>query len=144
AALTFVCLRFALDWPFQISLLLAVIISSTDAAATFSILRRQTLPGKLASTIEIESAANDPMAILTTLVVVEAFATGASQGWLTVPIFLWKFAAGPLLGWLIAEGAIRIFDRLNPQDRGYYYVLLLGVVLLSYGLTELVRASGML
>ncbi|QQR74102.1 MAG: potassium/proton antiporter [Holophagales bacterium] len=144
AAFTFVSLRFALGWPFQIALLLSVIISSTDAAATFSILRRQALPGKLASTIEIESAANDPMAILTTLVVVEAFATGASQGWLTVPIFLWKFAAGPLLGWLIAEGALRIFDRLNPQDRGYYYVLLLGVVLLSYGLTELVRASGML
>lgn len=144
AALTFVCLRFALGWSLQISLLLSVIISSTDAAATFSILRRQALPGKLASTIEIESAANDPMAILTTLVVVEFLTTGASQGWLTVLIFLWKFAVGPLLGWLIAEGAIRIFDRLNPQDRGYYYVLLLGVVLLSYGLTELVRASGML
>jgi cell volume regulation protein A len=144
AALTFACLRFALDWPFQLALLLSVIISSTDAAATFSILRRQALPGKLASTIEIESAANDPMAILSTLVVVEAFATGASQGWLTVPLFLWKFAAGPLLGWLIALGAIEAFDRLNPQERGYYYVLLLGVVLLTYGLTELAGASGML
>jgi cell volume regulation protein A len=124
--------------------LLSVIISSTDAAAIFSILRRQTLPRKLASTIEIESAANDPMAILSTLVVVEAFATGVSQGWLTVPLFLWKFAAGPLLGWLIALGAIEAFDRLNPQERGYYYVLLLGVVLLTYGLTELAGASGML
>lgn len=144
AVLTFVCLRFVLGWPFQIALLLSVIISSTDAAATFSILRRQALPGKLSSTIEIESAANDPMAILTTLVVVEAFASGTHQGWLTVPVFLWKFTVGPVLGWLIAEGAIKVFDRLNPQDRGYYYVLLLGVVLLTYGVTELVAASGML
>ncbi len=144
AALTFVCLRFALGWPFQISLLLSVIISSTDAAATFSILRRQALPRKLASTIEIESAANDPMAILTTLVVVEAFASGANQGWLTVPLFLWKFMAGPALGLLLARAAIKVFDRLNPQDRGYYYVLLLGVVLLTYGAAELVGASGML
>jgi len=144
AALTFVCLRFALGWPVQIALLLSVITSSTDAAATFSILRRQALPGKLASTIEIESAANDPMAILTTLVVVEAYASGANQGWLTIPVFLWKFAVGPLLGWLIAQGAIQVFDRLNPQERGFYYVLLLGVVLLSYGATELAGASGML
>jgi cell volume regulation protein A len=144
AAVTFVGLHYALGWPFEIALLLAVIISSTDAAATFSILRRQALPARLSSTIEIESAANDPMAILTTLVVVEAFASGTHQGWVTVPIFLWKFVAGPLLGWLIAEVGIRIFDRLNPQDRGYYYVLLLGVVLLTYGATERFGASGML
>jgi cell volume regulation protein A len=144
SAITFVCLHFALGWSLQISLLLAVIISSTDAAATFSILRRQALPRKLASTIEIESAANDPMAILTTLVVVEAYASGVSHGWLTLPLFLWKFSVGPLLGWLIAEGAIRVFDRLNPQDRGFYYVLLIGVVMLTYGATEAAGASGML
>jgi len=144
AALTFACLRFALGWPAEVALLLSVIISSTDAAATFSILRRQALPRKLASTIEIESAANDPMAILTTLIVVDAFASGASHDWRTVPLFLWKFAVGPLLGWLIAQAALKVFDRLNPQDRGYYYVLLLGVVLLTFGATERVGASGML
>lgn len=144
AAATFGCLRFVLGWPMEKSLLLAVVISSTDAAATFSILRRQALPSRLSSTIEIESAANDPMAILLTLVVVEAFATGESQGWLTVPLFLWKFLVGPLCGGVIARVAIALFNRLNPQERGYYYVLLVGVVMSSYGLTELANASGML
>ncbi|WP_434426312.1 potassium/proton antiporter [Nannocystis pusilla] len=144
AAGTFVCLHFLFGWSLERSLLLSVIISSTDAAATFSILRRQALPSRLGSTIEIESAANDPMAILTTLIVVEAYASGASHGWMTVLLFLWKFLAGPVLGWLIARSAVAIFNRLNPQERGYYYVLLLGVVMLSYGLTELVQASGML
>lgn len=144
AAVTFACLRFALGWSTELSLLLSVIISSTDAAATFSILRRQALPSRLGSTIEIESAANDPMAILTTLIVVEAYASGKSQGWLTVPLFLWKFIAGPVLGYLLARGAVAVFNRLNPQDRGYYYVLLVGVVMFSYGFTELVQASGML
>ncbi len=144
AAATFVCLHFLLGWSTEKSLLLAVIISSTDAAATFSILRRQALPSRLGSTIEIESAANDPMAILTTLIVVEAYASGASHGWLTALLFLWKFLAGPVLGWLIARCAVAIFDRLDPQERGYYYVLLVGVVMLSYGLTELIQASGML
>lgn len=144
AAGTFVCLHFGLGWSAEKSLLLSVIISSTDAAATFSILRRQALPSRLGSTLEIESAANDPMAILTTLIVVEAYASTASHGWLTMPLFLWKFIAGPGLGWLIARGAVAVFDRLDPQERGYYYVLLVGVVMLSYGLTERIQASGML
>ena len=144
AAVAFGCLHGLLGWPFDKALLLAVVISSTDAAATFSILRRQALPPRLAATIEIESAANDPMAILMTLVVVEALASGANHGWLVVPLFLWKFTAGPAVGWLMARGAVAIFDRLDPQDRGYYYVLLLSVALLTYGLSELVGASGML
>jgi len=144
AATTFAFLHFVLGWETSMSLLLGVLISSTDAAATFSILRRQSLPSKLSSTIEIESAANDPMAILLTLVVVEGLSSGSSGGLLIVPLFLWKFLAGPLIGWLMARGALAIFNRLNPQERGYYYVLLLAVVLLTYGVSELARASGML
>ncbi|HEX7718207.1 MAG TPA: cation:proton antiporter, partial [Woeseiaceae bacterium] len=92
----------------------------------------------------IESAANDPMAILLTLVVVEGLASGTSGGLLIVPLFLWMFLAGPLIGWLMASGALAIFNRLNPQERGFYYVLLLAVVLLTYGVSELIQASGML
>src|SRR5690606_29727328 len=103
AAATFAILHFALGWAPDKALLLGVVISSTDAAATFSILRRQALPSKLASTIEIESAANDPMAILMTLVVVQGFTAGGNDGWLVVPLFLWKFLAGPVVGWLMAR-----------------------------------------
>lgn len=144
AAMAFGFLHFVLGWETAKSLLLAVVISSTDAAATFSILRRQSLPSRLSSTIEIESAANDPMAILLTLVVVEGLSSGSSGGLLIVPLFLWKFLAGPMIGWVMARGALAIFNRLNPQDRGYYYVLLLAVVLLTYGVSELAQASGML
>lgn len=144
ASITFSFIHFILAWEVAKSLLLAVIISSTDAAATFSILRRQSLPSKLSSTIEIESAANDPMAILLTLVVVEGLSSGSSGGFLIVPLFLWKFLAGPLIGWLMARVALAIFNRLSPQDRGYYYVLLIAVVLMTYGASEYAQASGML
>src|SRR5690606_7826546 len=144
AAALFGLLHFGLGWTFERSLLLAAAISSTDAAATFSILRRQSLRPRLASTIEIESAANDPMAILLTVVVVEALTSGTGLGWMILPEFVWKFVAGPVVGWGLARVALAIFDRLNPQDRGYYYVLLLAVVLLTYGLAEAAKASGML
>jgi cell volume regulation protein A len=144
AVATFLVLWGILGWSYQLAVLLAVIISSTDAAATFSILRRQALPPRLAGTVEIESAANDPMAILLTLVAVEAFASGQAGGWSIVPAFLWKFAAGPVIGWIIARLALALFNRLQPQDRGHYYVLFIGIVLLSYGVAEVSQASGML
>lgn len=144
ATVTFACLHWALGWPFDKAVLLSVVISSTDAAATFSILRRQSLPSKLSSTVEIESAANDPMAILLTLVAIEALSTGTAETVDVAALFLWKFTAGPLFGWLLARAALFVFNRLDPEDRGYYYVLLLGVVLFTYGVAEQLKASGML
>lgn len=144
AAATFVCLHYGLGWSLERSVLLAVIISSTDAAAIFSILRRQSLPRHLSATVEIESAANDPMAILLTVVAVTAFASGETQTGEMVLSFFWKFAAGPVIGFLLAKAAIWAFNRLTPQDRGYYYLLFLGAVLLTFGIAEAARASGML
>src|SRR5690606_30960804 len=119
AIVTFAVLHLALGWSYELALLLSVIISSTDAAAIFSILRRQSLPRKLSSTVEIESAANDPMAILLTLIGVTAVASGEPFGWETAVLFAWKFAGGPLLGYALARGAIALFNWIKPQDRGY-------------------------
>ena len=144
AGITFGVLYGLLGWTVQKALLLSVIISSTDAAATFSILRRQSLPRKLSSTVEIESAANDPMAILMTVIAVESLTSGQAAWSSVVLTFLWKFTVAPLVGWALARLAIFIFNRLAPQDRGHYYVLSLGFILLIYGVTEKIQASGML
>ncbi len=141
---TYAVLHFVFGWAWETAMLLGAVISSTDAAAIFSILRRQALPSRLSSTLQIESAANDPMAVLMTLLVVGELTSGAGQGLAVLGVLVWKFLAGPAIGWLLARGALAIFDRLNPQDRGYYYVLLLAVVLLTYGTAELAQGSGML
>lgn len=144
AAATFGVLWGLLGWPLEKACLLAVIISSTDAAATFSIIRRQPLPPRLSSAVEIESAANDPMAVLLTVVAVNSFSQGGTEGHIVGLLFLWKFSVGPLLGWLIAQVTLWLFNHLRPQDRGLYYVLYVGIVLLTYGLAEAIQASGML
>ncbi|OQA03054.1 MAG: K(+)/H(+) antiporter NhaP2 [Planctomycetes bacterium ADurb.Bin401] len=145
AAATFTILWAVLDWPLQRSILLAVVISSTDAAATFSILRRQSLSHKLTATVEVESAANDPMAILLTVVAVTAFTSEFGTKWYIIILsFFWKFLIAPVLGWCFARLTIWLFNRLRLQDRGYYYVLFLGFTLLIYGLAEMIRTSGMM
>lgn len=144
ALVLFLCLHLGLGWSLEISILLSVIISSTDAAAIFSILRRQTLPTKLSSTVEIESAANDPMAVLLTTVVVASLSGGESFGFTTVLSFFWKFGVGPVIGYLLARCAVWTFNRLTTQDRGYYYILFIAFALLMFGVSEMANASGML
>jgi len=145
AVFTFTCLYFILGWDKNLALLLAVIISSTDAAAIFSILRKQPLGRKLSSTIEIESAANDPMAILLTIVTVQTLTSSEDLSFNAfVWQFLWKFTAGPILGYLIAKTTVRLINKLTPQENGYYYIILLCTALFTYGFTETLNASGML
>jgi cell volume regulation protein A len=173
ALFTCLTLWLALGWELRKSCLLAAIISSTDAAAIFSILRRHALPRRIACLVEVESAANDPMAVLLTVVAVRAFGgegctaggfplesllrrgvvepllgtaadSGAYRAVAAVAALLWKFVTGPLVGLLAARGALWLFNRLNPRERGHYYVLFIAVVMLTYGLAESVGASGML
>ncbi len=144
AVATFGVLYGVFGWAFEKAILLAVIVSSTDAAAIFSILRRQSLSKKLSSTVEIESAANDPMAILLTVAAVEALTVGHPALPVMAMTFVWQFGAAPLLGWLMARGSLWLFNCLTPQDRGHFYVLTLAVVLLVYGLAQLIGSSGML
>lgn len=144
ALATFLVLWGVLNWSLEKATLLAVIISSTDAAATFSIMRRQALHPKVSSTLEIESAANDPMAILLTLAAVQAFTVGDARWYIVVLSFVWKFVSGIGLGWLLGNVAVWVFNRLKPMDRGHYYVLSLGIVLLIYGIGELIQSSAML
>ncbi|MDZ8118246.1 potassium/proton antiporter [Pontiella agarivorans] len=144
AATTFGVLRYLLEWPFEQSILLSVIISSTDAAAIFSILRRQSLPKKLSSITEIESGANDPMAVLLTAAVLGMLTSSDTALPMTVVQFIWKFSAAPLVGWAIGRAGLWLFNRLSPQDRGHYYVLSLGMILLTYGIADALQASGML
>ncbi|MDQ8191505.1 potassium/proton antiporter [Roseibacillus persicicus] len=141
---TFGVLYGIFGWGFEKAILLAVIVSSTDAAAIFSILRRQSLPKKLSSTVEIESGANDPMAILLTVAVVQSLTVGHPPIPMMVLNFLWQFGAAPVLGWLMGRAALWLFNHLTPQDRGHFYVLTLGIALLVYGLAQVIGTSGML
>ncbi|MCC6875719.1 MAG: cation:proton antiporter, partial [Sandaracinaceae bacterium] len=115
AAASFVCLRFALGWSFERALLLAVIVSSTDTAAIFSILRVRALPERLGSVVKVESAANDPMAVLLTTGAVAALASGEHDASAMVLSFLWKFAVGPAIGIVVGAVSVWLFNKLTLQ-----------------------------
>ena len=139
-------LPFVLITGFEVktALLLCVIISSTDAAAIFSILRTRSINRRLTSITEIESAANDPMAIISTVFVIQLI-TGAHVGTLeTVTSFLWQLLGGVGLGVLFGLGGVFVFKKIRDIDLGYFYLFLIALIILTHEVANFCQASGML
>lgn len=135
---------FDVDW--KLGLLLAAIVGSTDAAAVFSLLRNSgvRLNDRVKATLEIESGANDPMAILLVAVMVEAIMTPGEGGPLTVGLMLLQqfslgLIAGAIGGWVLA----RLLSKLRLAE-GLYALLIMSGGLMIFAATNSIGGSGFL
>ena len=145
AALTAVAAR-AFGLPWSQAVLVGAIISSTDAAAVFAQLRgaRLQLRNRVASTIEVESGANDPMAVLLTFGVT-AWLAGerpSAAGFLLDLVA--QLVIGGLVGFAIGHGAAWVLRRFRSTSAGLYPVLTVATALLAFGLPTVVNGSGLL
>ena len=138
-------------WPH--AMLLGAIVSSTDAAAVFGVLRGSgiRLKHRVGRTLELESGLNDPMAVLLTMLLTQRLASpdaGAPLGWALVPWLLGQVAVelaiGGALGWFIGTAGRHALARLGLLPGGLLPVLSLAVALLAYGAPTLVHGSGFL
>lgn len=108
-----------LGLPVLEGLLVGAIISSTDAAAVFSLLRGRSigLRERVGATLEIESGANDPMAVFLTLTLIDLVALGEPiSAWGLIGEFLWDLglgAVGGVVGGRILAGLLK-HARLSP------------------------------
>ena len=129
-----------LDW--QLSLLLGAIVSSTDAAAVFAILRVLPLPRRVAGLLEAESGFNDaPSVILVILLSTTPFHV---SGWHFVGSLLYELAAGVVIG--IAMGWIGRFTlpRLALPASGLYPLGTFGLGIVAFAAAGSAHASGFL
>ncbi|MDX1537855.1 potassium/proton antiporter [Arsukibacterium sp.] len=126
-------------------LLLGAILSSTDAAAVFSIFQSQRLRIKqrVASTLEIESGSNDPMAVMLTLTLVSVLAQDAKLDWLVLLSFLQQAVVGGAMGY----GAGRVFVflcRKLPLSFAFFPLLAVASSIFIYAITNSFGGSGFL
>lgn len=135
-----------LDVDWRLGLLLAAIVGSTDAAAVFALLRNSgvRLNERVKSTLEIESGANDPMAILLVTVMVEWMLHPAQTSAASIARLLLT-QAGLGLGFGLAGGWVlsQLLRRLNLAE-GMYAILILSGGLLIFGAANLLNGSGVL
>ncbi|MCQ2143061.1 MAG: cation:proton antiporter [Bacteroidales bacterium] len=109
--------RFVLKWEWAESLLLGAVLSSTDAASVFSILRSNKLGLKnnTAPILEVESGSNDPAAYMLTAVMISIVNGGASGGGVSLMV-LAQIGLGTVFGLLIAQGGIAIMRKLSFRE----------------------------
>ena len=132
--------------PVLEGMLLGSIVGSTDAAAVFSVLRSGgvSLRERLKSTLEVESGANDPMAIFLTIGCIEILMGRLSIGPDLIWLFVKQMAVGALVGVAVGYAAIRIVNAINLDAAGLYPVLVTAFGLLAFGLAVVFGGSGFL
>jgi cell volume regulation protein A len=126
------------------ALLVGAVVSSTDAAATFTVLRSSgvRLRESTAATLEVESGLNDPMAILLTMIATE-LALGHQVGAGGVALLLvGQFGVGGVIGVGSGYAARELLRHVQLPAAGLYPVLTLAVAFLSFGLATLLEGSG--
>ncbi|HPY01061.1 MAG TPA: cation:proton antiporter, partial [Candidatus Marinimicrobia bacterium] len=137
-------IHFIMGLDLLYSLLIGSIISSTDAAAVFMIMRQRAIKKRVSLTLEVESATNDPMAIMLTLVFIQIITGHPQNIGLFILNLIWQFGGGIVVSWLISKIGAFLFNNLKVENRGYYHVLSIAVCLLAYGSAEVIKANGII
>lgn len=126
--------------------LLGAIVSSTDAAAVFSILRSRAIgfKYKLRELIEFESGTNDPMAIFLTIGLIQYMTSADMSIASFILLFLKQMSIGLVAGILFGKLITWIINHANLGYDGLYPVLALTFVPLIYSITDMLGGSGFL
>lgn len=135
-----------LKFSFLEGLLLGSIVSSTDAAAVFSILRskRISLKSPLKPLLEFESGSNDPMAVFLTIGFISVLTIKNTSVAALIPRFILDMGGGVLVGYMMAKFVIYIINRFKPDSEGLYPVLTISLVLLTYSVAAMLECNGFL
>ena len=126
------------------SLLLGGIISSTDAAAVFSVLRAKSisLRGNLKPLLEFESGSNDPMAVFLTVIFIAILNNEVASTSEFIIKFIQQMGLGIILGYLFGKFAVGLINKIKLGYDGLYLVLTISLVAFSYSFAEIVGANG--
>jgi len=129
-----------------LALLFGAAVSSTDAAAVFSVLRGGgiELRHRVGMVLELESGLNDPMAVILVLAFTQLALGQQPPGWQVAGGALLQLAVGAGAGALIGLGGRWLVVRVHLPAAGLYPVLTLALALLAFGLPTLLLGSGFL
>jgi cell volume regulation protein A len=147
----YACMFFfpSLHIGFLESLLLASVMSSTDSASVFAILRTNgiTLRHRLRPLLELESGSNDPMAYMLTITLIQLVKTQEIQDVQWSGVILMFFAQliiGAAAGWILGKITVRFINRLNIDNDALYPVLLLAAMLFIFATTNIIHGNSFL
>ena len=128
------------------SLLMAAVMSSTDSASVFSILRSKGvyLKQRLRPTLELESGSNAPMAYMLTIILI-AYIQSNGMNFLDGAISLAvQLILGLIAGYILGKVSVWIINKVNVENQSLYPILLLAVIFFIFSITSLLKGNGYL
>lgn len=137
---------FVTDFSIYESMLLGSIVSSTDAAAVFSILRSKSLALRtnLRPTLELESGSNDPMAYVLTLAFLTLVIHQDKSVYSIIPLFIQQMALGAAGGFAFGKLSKLVINRISLGFEGLYPVLVIALMFITFSATDFVGGNGFL
>lgn len=148
--ITTLAVGFFINWiagfPLMESLLIGAIISSTDAAAVFSIFRSKKggMKHNLEALLELESGSNDPMAYFLTVTLIFMILNPETSIPSMVLSLIQSIGLGVILGILFGKGMVELINRIKLHLEGLYPVLTIALALLTFSLTNYLGGNGYL
>ncbi len=135
--------------------LLSAVMSSTDSASVFSILRnsRLSLRENLGPLLELESGSNDPTAYVLTILLVQIMETihsaaGVTGTWVILLNGAWilikQIALGFGMGLAIGRGARWLLTKIHLANPSLYSILILSIAMFANGATSYIGGNGLL
>lgn len=136
---------FVLGFELLEGFLIGAVISSTDAASVFSVLRSRhlNLKDNTASLLEVESGSNDPFAYMMTITVLSLMNGNSGADSIAWLIFA-QIVFGSLSGVLIAYLAVRFMKKFRFFSAGFDAIFLVAVAIVSFALPEVIGGNGYL
>jgi potassium/hydrogen antiporter len=137
----------ALGLGWSTALLLGAVVSSTDAAAVFAVLRGSGLQLKrrVGVTLEVESGINDPVAVILTTVLTQNLLTPGAASGFRIPVeIVVQLVVGAAVGAGVGYGGRYLLSRLSLAAGGLYPVVTLALALFAFGAATLGHGSGFL
>ncbi|HEY9168713.1 MAG TPA: potassium/proton antiporter [Lutibacter sp.] len=134
------------DFTIYESMLLGSIVSSTDAAAVFSILRSKNLSLKtnLRPTLELESGSNDPMAYVLTIAFLTLVINQDKSLISIIPLFLQQMILGSIAGFAFGILSKFIINKIKLDFEGLYPVLVIALMFITFSATDFIGGNGFL
>ena len=128
------------------SMLLAAVMSSTDSASVFSILRSKgiSLKERLRPTLELESGSNDPMAYMLTILLIQVIEIGVIDWPHSIVLLFMQLSIGAAVGFALGYAIVWIINRINVPNESLYPVLLFSCVFFVFAFTNLLQGNGYL
>lgn len=141
-----VILNYLLVFDFLTCLLFAAVVSSTDAAAVFSILTSKKLKLKenTDTVLEFESSTNDPVALLLVVLLTDLIVGGSGASTTASDIgllLLQQVLFGGLIGFIVGKFCVFSLNHIKLEEYGLIPVFILACFVITVNSAALVEGN---